>query len=301
MNKCHVFTDCDLDGAMSYLIYTWFTKTHPTVSICRVNDLENTVDTWLQKHQFSDFDKVFFFDLDTTISDSLVNKIDHENVHIYDHHLTHARNVDKYKLANINVREFTSCSRLLYRLRDHFTEQETLDEYQKVLLLMVDDYDCYELQIPNSYELNCLFWNYTGNRLEKFNEDFQSGFRGFTTPQQNIINFHFKKLNNIKNSLQIFTATLPVKDTQYKFVSTFADACINEVADHIINTYSADVGLVVNTRTKKISFRKDKNCDLDLSKLSKTMCDEAGGHEFAAGGILCEKFMNITKIFTPVN
>ena len=301
MSKCHIFTDCDLDGATSYLVYTWLTKTRPDVTICRVNDLETTVDTWLLKHKFSDFDKVYFFDLDTSTSDSLIKKIDQPNVHIYDHHLTHTRNVNKYKNANINVIEFISTARLLYKYRNNFTDNIDLDEHQLVLILMVDDYDSYQLQVPNSYELNCLFWNYTGNRLEKFVQDFSLGFRGFTTPQQNIINFHFKKLTNIKNSLQIFTATLPVKDSTYKFVSTFADSCINEVADYIISKYSADVGLVINVKTKKISFRKGKHCQIDLSKLSQTMCDEAGGHEFAAGGLLCEKFMNITKIFSKIN
>lgn len=300
MSTCHVFTDCDLDGAATYLLYTWLTGTQPSVTVCRVNDLEKSVDTWLQKHKFTDYDRVYFFDLDTSISDSLIKKIDHENVHIYDHHLTHTRNIEKYESAKINVREFTSCVRLLYRHRADFTDQDLLDEYQKVLILMVDDYDCYELQLPNAYELNCLFWNYTGDRLAKFNQDFKLGFKGFTPSQQNIINFHFKKLNNVKNSLQIFTATLPIKQSQYKFVSTFADTCINEVADYIIDEYDADVGLVVNTKTKKVSFRKNKQCDIDLSKLSQTMCDEAGGHEFAAGGILCEKFMNITKLFSQV-
>lgn len=300
MSKCHVFTDCDLDGAMSYMLYTWFTDTKPSVTVCRVNDLEKIVDSWLQKHNFKDFDKVYFFDLDVSISDSLIKKVDHPNVYIYDHHLTHTRNIDKYKFSNPTVQEFTSCARLMYRCRNDFTDQIVLDEYQKVLLLMVDDYDSYELQIPNSYELNCLFWNYTGDRLAKFNDEFQSGYKGFSTAQQNIINFHFKKLNNIKNSLQIYTAKIPIKNTTYNVVSTFATACINEVAEHIIKTHQADIGLVINTKTKKVSFRKSKTCDVDLSKLSKTMCDEGGGHEFAAGGILCDKFMNITKVFTQV-
>lgn len=297
----HIFTDCDLDGSGSFLVYKWLTKLSPSVTVCRVTDIETAVDTWLSKNKISDYTNIIFLDLDTSQSESLIQKIDKKNVTIYDHHITHVRNIDKYKNAKVYVTEYSSCTRLLYKLRSTLAEGNNLTDAQKLLILMIDDYDSYQFKIPNSYELNCLFWNYTGDRLYKFIDEFDSGFRGFTGKQQNIINFYIKKLTSIKNNLEVYQATLPVKGKQVKFVSTFADSCINDVADHIISEYSGEVGLVINPKTNKISFRKSKSCDVDLSKLSRTMCDEGGGHEYAAGGMICEKFLNITKLFELVS
>lgn len=296
--KIHIFTDCDLDGAMSYLTYTWFCGAAP-VTVCRVNDLLNIYKIWLKTHNPDEYDTIYFLDLDTSNNQELINLIDRENVTIIDHHTSHVENLDKYKKANQLVQEYTSAARLLYKIFTDTTDTQLTNE-QKLLILLVDDYDSYKLQIPNSYELNVLFWNYTGDRLKKFSTDFASGFTKFNEQQNNAIHFHMKKLQNIKNSLNVFQTTLPIKTSKYKVVSTFANSCINDVADHIIKTYDADIGLVINTTSNKVSFRKSKACEVDLAKLSQSMCESGGGHSFAAGGLLCDKFMEISKLFTPI-
>ena len=136
--------------------------------------------------------------------------------------------------------------------------------------------------------------------MKKFISEFGDGFSRFNDQQKNAIHFHKKKLQNIKDSLQVFETQLPIKSLKYKVVSTFATSCINEIADHIIKLYDADIGLVINTKSNKVSFRKSVDCDVDLSKLSQTMCNSGGGHSFAAGGLLCDKFMEISQLFTPV-
>lgn len=296
--KIHIFTDCDLDGAMSYLVYTWFHGSAP-VTICRVNDLLNTYKTWLNTHDPDEYSAIYFLDLDTSLNNELIKLIDRENVTIIDHHTSHVENINKYKKANQLVQEYTSACRLIYKIFTDTTDVKLTDA-QKLLILLVDDYDSYKLEIPNSYELNTLFWNYTGDRLKKFISEFSTGFTGFNEQQQNAINFHKKKLHNIKTSLNVFETKLPIKSNNYKVVSTFATTCINDVADHIIKTYEADIGLVINTNSNKVSFRKSKECEVDLAKLSQTMCEEGGGHSFAAGGMLCDRFMEISKIFTPI-
>lgn len=296
--KIHIFTDCDLDGAMSYLVYTWFHGKAP-VTVCRVNDLLNNYKTWLKTHNPDEYKTIYFLDLDTSNNQELINLIDRENVTIIDHHTSHVENLDKYKKANQLVQEYTSASRLIYKIFTDTTDVKLTDE-QKLLILLVDDYDSYKLEIPNSYELNVLFWNYTGDRLKKFNDDFATGFKQFNDQQKNAIHFHAKKLKNVKDSLNVFQTTLPIKTSKYKVVSTFANTCINDVAEHIINTHEADIGLVINTTSNKVSFRKSKKCEVDLARLSQTMCEDGGGHSFAAGGILCDKFMELSKLFTPV-
>ena len=297
--KVHVFTDCDLDGSASYTAYSWYKGKSP-VTVCRVNDLLQSYTAWLKNHNPDDYDHIYFLDLDTSNSNELINLIDRDNVTIIDHHTSHVENLDKYKSANIQVEEYTSACRLIYNLfkKDH--PDVSLTDEQKLLILLADDYDSYKLSIPNSWELNILFWNYTGDRLGKFYDDFNLGFSGFTEQQKNAIHFHKKKLANLKRSINVFSATLPIKGGSYKVVSTFANTCINDIADHIIKEYKADIGLVINTGTKKVSFRKSKECEVDLAKLSQSMCEDGGGHSFASGGILCDKFLEISKIFQPI-
>ena len=296
--KVHIFTDCDLDGAMSYLTYCWFNKPTP-VTVTRVDNLLKSYKLWLKSHNPDDYEAIYFMDLDTTQDDELLTLIDRDNVIVIDHHTTHVENINNYKNATVHVREYTSASRLVYKIFSDTTDV-TITDQQKLLILLVDDYDSYNLKIPNSYELNVLFWNYTGDRLKKFFTEFQTGYNGFNDQQRNAIQFHKKKLHNIKNNLQIYTTQLPIKKDTYKIVSTFADACINEVADHIISEHSADIGLVINIKSGKVSFRKNSSCDVDLSKLSQSMCDVGGGHSFAAGGVICDKFLELSKIFTPI-
>ena len=165
---------------------------------------------------------------------------------------------------------------------------------------MADDYDSYQFKVPNSYELNVLLWSLTGDRFGKFTNMFKEGFKGFNQQQQNIINLYANKLNRVLGQLEEYSATIPIKGKTYNMCSTFASECINDVADHMLNNYKSDVVMVVNTKSRKVSFRKDKTCELDLSRFSQSVCDEAGGHKFAAGGLLCDKYMNFSKLFNPV-
>ena len=165
---------------------------------------------------------------------------------------------------------------------------------------MVDDYDSYTLKMPQSYHLNLLFWNYQGDRLQKLYDEFNQGFNGFSKDQQNIINFYQRKLENIKKDLDVHWAEIPIGDKKYKFVSVFASECINEVADHIIKNYKADVGLVVNLKSNKVSLRKNNKCTLKLGSLATKLFDEGGGHDESAGGILCDNFLKFASVFKPM-
>ncbi|MAF25857.1 hypothetical protein CL634_09830, partial [bacterium] len=140
---------------------------------------------------------------------------------------------------------------------------------------------------------------YKGKRLEKFLEDFGNGFFGFSDLHKNMIGFNHKKITRLKRECEVHHANIPIGGTTYKFVSTFADSCINEMADHILDKYDGDIGLVVNVKTKKVSFRKNKRAKLDLGKLANKLTD-GGGHEYAAGGTLNENFLEFTKIFQPI-
>lgn len=293
--KSFIFTDCDLDGAGSYMMWPWFTGGCPDYMVTRVNDFESRYKGWLAAGNLDKYDRVYVLDLDVSSIDCF-DLIDNEKVTIIDHHQSHVDNIHKYKHAKLYVSKNTSCIKSVYTLFKKSGKE--LDQAKKMFIAMVDDYDSYTLKIPQSYHLNLIFWNYQGDRLNKLLTDFRNGFNSFTDEQQNIINFYLRKLDNIKKNLDIHHAVIPIGDTKYRFVSVFADECINEVADHVIKNSKADVGMVVNLKSNKVSIRKSKTCELKLGSFATKMFgDNGGGHDDAAGGIINDKFLKFSSLF----
>ena len=296
-NKFYAFTDCDLDGAGAYHLLSKLTGRTIPYTTARVTDVGNKIMGWLENNRLEDYERVYILDLDISQYPEVQKAVDHTNVTVIDHHKTHIDNRNKYQNAEVFVTKATSTCKLVYK---HFGGAEKLSAELKLLTLMIDDYDSYKFNVPNSYELNIVFWSYQGDRVQKFIDDFGEGFVDFSSQQKNIIHFYLKKLENIKSSLDVHTAVIPVKKKKYKFVAVFADTCINDIATHIIQNYKSDIGLVVNLRTNKVSLRRSKTCTLDLSQLAQTLFEEGGGHEDASGGIICDKFMLFTKLFKPM-
>jgi len=295
--KCHVFTDCDLDGAGSYHILTRIFNKKIPFTVARVNDIPAKITSWLANHDIADYERIYILDLDLSQYPDIQKLVDRTNVTVVDHHKQHIDQRNDYKYAETIITSETSTCKLIYK---HSDGKNILTDEEKLLVLMVDDYDAYKFNIPNSYELNIIFWSYQGNRVDRFQEDFPGGFTGFTSQQTNIIQFYKKRLENIKSSLQVHRADIPIKGTTYRMVSVFADAYINDIADHIIQNYKCDIGFVVNLKSNKVSLRRSKECTIDLSWLANTLFDEGGGHEAASGGIICESFLTFSQLFKPM-
>ncbi len=295
--KIYVFTDCDLDGAGSYLMFKWFVGDYIPYKIVRVNDFGEVFKNWYPRNK-GKYDMIYILDLD--VSQECLNLVDQENITIIDHHKTHVDNKHKYKKAKHVIQEYPSCTKLLYNI---FSKKykKTLTDEQKLMVLYINDYDCYELKHKNSYNLNVIYWNYQGDRLARFLDDFGNGFSGFSDDQKRTIQYKNDKFNSIQKNLDVHIANkVPIGEYKLKLVSVFADSFINEVADHIIQNYKADIGFVVNLKSKKVSMRKSKKCDVDLGHLAQKLFEAGGGHEYAAGGIINEKFMTFTKLFKPI-
>ena len=47
-----------------------------------------------------------------------------------------------------------------------------------------------------------------------------------------MVTFYLKKLENIKKSLDVHVANIPIKGEEYRVVCAFAESCINDIADH---------------------------------------------------------------------
>lgn len=295
--KSFIFTDCDLDGAGSYMLWPWFTGGTPDYITTRVNDFGPRFKSWVASGNLDKYERVYILDLDVSTAECF-DLVDNEKVTIIDHHQTHVDNIDKYKHAKLHVSKNTSCIKSIYTLFKKGGKE--LSDAQKMFIAMVDDYDSYNLKLPQSYHLNLIYWNYQGDRLSKLLNDFKAGFSSFTEEHQNIINFYLRKLDNIKKQLDIHHAVIPIGEVKYRFVSVFADQCINEVADHIIKNSKADVGMVINLKSNKVSIRKSKSCELKLGSFATKMFgDNGGGHDDAAGGIINDKFLQFSSLFKP--
>lgn len=295
--RFHVFTDCDLDGAGAYFVLKNTTNNNYTYTVARVVDAGAKIGAWFANNDADKYDMIYIMDLDISQHDDLMSIVDRSNVTIIDHHASHIARADKYKHANINIQKETSTTKMVYK---QFNGADKLTNQQKLLVLMVDDYDSYKFKIPNSYELNIVFWSYQGDRVEKFLSDFETGFVNFKQTHKNIIEFYIKKLKNIITSLDVHIASISIQGKLRKLVAVFATSCINDIATHIIQNYKCDVGFVVNLSSNKVSLRRAKTCDVNLSVLAEKLFDVGGGHEDAAGGVICDKFMTFTKIFKPM-
>ena len=93
-----IFTDLDLDGCCSYLIYTWFKQTKPKAVTLKVSNIREKLLGWLNYNKIEDYKRVYFFDLDTTEIKDLIDK---ENVIIFDHHKSHE---DEYSRAKTFIK-----------------------------------------------------------------------------------------------------------------------------------------------------------------------------------------------------
>jgi nanoRNase/pAp phosphatase (c-di-AMP/oligoRNAs hydrolase) len=296
-NRIHVFTDCDLDGAGAYHILCACLQQKLNYTVTRVVDVQEKIGAWLKYNNIQDYDHIYILDLDISQYPKLAKQLDHPNVTIVDHHTSHVTAKHLYTSARAIIVEETSATKLVYK---YFDGSSHLNSEQKLLVLMVDDYDSYQFKVKNSHELNIVFWSYQGDRVAKFIDDFGSGFTGFNQQHINIISFYIKKLNNIKSNLDVHVANLSIQGRKRRVVAVFADSCINDIADYIIKNHKSDIGIVVNLKSNKVSLRRCKECDVDLSIVAKNIFDEGGGHQDAAGGVICDKFMMFTKLFQPM-
>ena len=74
---------------------------------------------------------------------------------------------------------------------------------------------------------------------------------------------------------------------------------LHHIPASIIKNNNADIGMVINLQSKRVSFRKDKAVDVDLSKLAGKLA-QGGGHKYAAGGLLTDNVLSFSKMFKPV-
>tara|TARA_X000001382_G_scaffold58254_2_gene39878 strand:- start:874 stop:1758 length:885 start_codon:yes stop_codon:yes gene_type:complete len=292
MPKIHIITDADLDGAGSYLCLKQAYKDATlTYSVTTEKKFINDVAYF----KFEDYDLVIISDLN--LKESEIRLCDLKNVIVIDHHAEHIELINNYKNAKPIIKDYPSCTKLIY---DTFKLENKLNKNQKLLVKLIDDYDSYTLKLPFSKPLNQVFWSYTGDRVNKFENDFKDGFFGFNQFQKNALKIIENKINNFFKDETIHRGYIKIGNTVYNVAGVMVSFSPNEIAERIIEQYKVDFVLMINMKGKSVYMRRSKTCKLNMGKLASKLAN-GGGHEDAAGGILNESVINITKLLKPIN
>ena len=190
----------DIDGAASYCVLCWYKdKRIPVKALSQSDFIAFWKNSILRNIEL--FEKIYVFDLNVGDHFEL---FDFSNVTIVDHHQESIANKSQYKRAKVFCENSKSTATLLYKSLKQYKNEEFLTPERKLLLLAASDYDSYTFDLPFSKDLNYLFWSYHGDRVAKFYEEFNTGYKGFNDFQKNIISFYKKRLKETINSLQVY-------------------------------------------------------------------------------------------------
>lgn len=283
-----IFTDTDLDGSGSALFIKWlYGSKCDDITIIPATEL-TIVGEILSRSDIDRYDKVFVLDL--CLNAEQIQKVDRENLVLFDHHAPHVKLKELYRKGKAIIEDHTSCVGLL---RKKFASSIKLTPMQEDLINCVDDYDCYALKHRDSLKLNAIHKTYNNPKVEKFIAAFDQGLRSYTVEEKNSIKLFIRKFKEqLANTVHIGK----IKD--YSTVAIFADFAISEVANYIITKYKADIGIVVNLKTNTVSFRRCSHCNMDLSVIASKVCN-GGGTPSVAGGSLTNEFANLIRDFVP--
>ena len=284
-----VWTDTDLHGAGGALVLKWLYKNSETFNI---NDVTESTFTGRFKgalDTLDHYDRIFIVDLD--LNEEQIKLVDRNNVVVIDGHKNHSKYKDLYNKAKVIIDE--SYFSVVNLIKDKFKSHLSLTKEQSELIDLINGYDWYKSN-NDSLKLNAVYYNLNTPKTENFISNFYNGFSSYTIEQKNSIKLFFKKFKEQISSNNIFKGK--IKD--YNVIASFGDYAVGELAHFLLSKYNADISVIVNTKAKTVSFRKSKDCNVDVSLLAKKLCD-GGGHSASAGGKLTNKFAALTKQFTP--
>ena len=284
-----IWTDTDLHGAGGALMIKWLYKNSKAFNI---NDVTESTFTGRFKGattSLDHYDRVFIIDLD--LNTEQIELADRENVVVIDTHANHYKNRHLYKKAKVIIDDsFFSCIKLIH---SKFKTHLKLTKEQLNLINIVSKYDWYKSN-NESLKLNAIYYNLNAPKTENFISNFYNGLTEFTIEQKNSIKLFFKKFKEQINTNGVFKGK--IKD--YNVIASFGNYAVGELAHFLLSKYNADISVIVNTTAKTVSFRRKKDCSVDVSLIAKKLCD-GGGHTASAGCKLTNRFATLTKQFTP--
>lgn len=291
-NDIILFCDIDLDGTGVYYVLRHFlNKDFPVKQVTE----KSFRDEFISLKDKETYKKIYICDL--AVLNTCKDIIDLPNV-VYINHRGCEENVTTEKLRN-ECTDSTSCTLLVYKkLKDKF--KIPLTDQQKKLILLIDDYDSYNLQFEDSLKLHYFYSSLKSNKAKHFFTLFENGFNGFTQEQASLIQSCEKDIVQIFKNLKIFEGNIKIKDKNIKLCSVFNNSYISEICALVIEKQKCDVVINVNLNSNNLSIRKKRGLDIDLGNFAKKLFN-GGGDTNVAGGRLNENFLKLSKMLYPVN
>jgi hypothetical protein len=296
MQKCyHVFTHNDLDGAISLLVLMW-ARPDSSFEYTPLNNLD--ISTKLKPQINNTHNSPSTFVLDLALRDEFLPDLNQENITIIDHHKSSEQYLQKFDKAKVLYQEFSSNA--LWMRKIFKPSSPELSQEQKLLIALADDFDSYKLQLPDSYDLNIIFWSEYRNKFSNFIKDYYKGFKGFTESQRRAINYIKKQAAAEAESVPIYYGNLNIGGKQKTVFAAMVPKIVPQVMDLLITKYKPDIFFFINTKNEKVSIRQTPSSDpIDLDQFASKICD-GGGHTYAAGGKITPLFMELTKNLKPI-
>jgi len=288
----YLFTDQDLDGAGCYYILR---KAIGKNFKHTLTSEKNFRSAFLSLENRDQYKKIYICDL--SVLESNLDILDSNNIVYINHRNTVKYNNLSYKNLRQESSDSPSCTLLLYKKLKEKLPEFTKEE--KILITLINDYDSYELKLLDSLKLHYYYCTIEGDKLERFYNIFETGFKGFTEIQKNKIQNIEDKIESTFNSLKIFKGDIKIGDKLVTMCSTFNNTFPSEICDRIIRKFNADIALSVNLNTSHVSLRKNKSCTINLGNLAKKIFD-GGGDDCVAGGKITKPFLELTKLLYPV-
>ena len=284
-----VITHSDLDGVVSYLVLCWFYGRKLDVMSTTPMKLEQDFDKLQSPGK--KWDKLYFLDLDVS---KIGSKIDHANTIVLDHHKT---NIYPYQNAVVRIYNETSCCKLIY---DTFFKEKKVNNNQKTLIALADDWDSAQKKTPLSEQLNIVYHSMT-NKFNSFVEDYYNGFVPFDKFKANTVLLHNKHCKEYIDTLTVFSGSVEFEGQKdIKVGAIFCEKFVQESCDWLFNNHNVDIAIAVILNQKRISVRRNSNRDdIDVSKFVQRIAS-GGGHAAAAGGNLTDDFIEFTKMLKPL-
>ena len=194
MSDCyHIYTHNDLDGAVSLLAFMW---SKPKGTSFQYTSITNMGIDKLKKDIVNSHDLANIYVLDLGLREDFFPELDRPNITIIDHHKSSEKYVERFKHAKV-----------IYRL---FKDTISATKEQKTLIALADDFDCNRLELPDSYDLNILFWTYFQGDFAGFVKYYYDGFRPITDHQR-------KAINHIKREAAIEAEKVPLYSGMINF------------------------------------------------------------------------------------
>ena len=295
MGCVDVFTHRDLDGAVSLLTLMWaLPDCH--IRFDSVNNLEiESIKTKIQS--VNKPCKTFILDL--ALREEFLPDLDLEHITFIDHHETSTSFIPRFKNAKILHKELSSNALFMAQIFKSEKFAPRTDK-QKMLIALADDFDCYRLQIPESYDLNLLFWSEYKNNFTKFIKDYYEGFKPFTDQQKRAINFLKQEAITEANKFKLFEGDVTFGSKRKRVIAAMAEKFTSGAMDVIIQRLNPDIFFFINIKTEKVCIRQNtKEDEIDVGKFAEKICD-GGGHRHAGGGKITPLFMEVTKNLKPL-